>query len=266
MNKYVRSAAFGAAAAVMSLSVSAAVVYDIAVDHPSETGTAASVLATGLGGVGVTAFHGGTDPSWNVMASALTSSDVLLLGQSSDTFRADASATADILAFVTGGGTLIQLWGTEMSLFSSLVGTSIASGFTTSTGTTFSKTAAAAGTSFDGTADPLASASNHGGISLAALGGGTSIYQSATHSHVTMYSVGAGTVAFLSWDWCCGDSGTTRADWDAVMLAAATYGDAANVSEPTSLAVLGLGLVALSAARRRRVVVPAVQAAERQAA
>jgi hypothetical protein len=69
---------------------------------------------------------------------------------------------------------------------------------------------------------------------------------------------GAGSVTFLSWDWCCGDTPTTRGEWDSALLAAATYaGGFAKIEVPTlsewSLIVMSslLALSALVVVRRR---------------
>lgn len=249
MKNQLRAFALAAVCAFTSTQALATVIYDTSVHHSSQVGTAATLLATNLGGVGTATFSGSSSGAWTTMAGTLGAGDVLLLGQGSRADLADAASKTAIKSFVESGGTLLQLWGWNMQVFSEVVGATITSNWTTSTGTTFAKTAAAAGTSFATTAASLTSASDHGGISLAALGGGTSIYEGGGYSHVTMYNVGSGSAGFLSWDWCCAASTSTRADWDDALFAAATY--TSSVPEPETIALLGLGLLGLGLRKRK---------------
>lgn len=262
MTKYTKPLAIGFAMLLTSATASAAVVWDTNVHHSTEVGTAAGVLAGSLG-TGTSSFSGASGGGWAGAVAGLSAGDILLLGQASRTDILSAADSAAIGAFTAAGGTVIQLWGdtaavTSHSLLSSLSGDSLvwtSGGSTSSPNPT--KTAAAAGTSFGGIppAMTLVTASNHGGITLGSLGGFTSMYETASASHVAVKGLGAGTLAFVSWDFCCSASAATRASWDDVLFAAATY--SANVSESATLGLMLVGLAGIGVARRRRQSVPA---------
>lgn len=223
----------------------AAVVYDSTVNHSSNVGTAAGVLAGSLGTV-FSSFSGGSAAGWTAMVAGLASNDVLLLGQSSNVSNANS---ADVAAFVNGGGTVIQLWGSDMSLANAITGNS----FVYSYGgipASIAQTANAVGTSFAGLSAPLPGLNDHGAITVASLGSAVSMYEESGLSHVAVQAVGSGAYAFVSWDFCCGHSPSELAEWDDVLYAAATY--TAPVPLPAGLPLVMGGLATLAMLRRRQ--------------
>ena len=246
---------FAATVVVASFGVaqtaSAAVVYDTTVDHSSQVGTAAGVLAGSLR-TGTSSFSGANGAGWAAMVSGLAASDVLLLGQSSRTNNASHAA---VKSFVEGGGTVIQLWSevsSSLAMGSAITGNTFSFIYGGSSGSSITKTANAAGTSFAG-ATPVATltgASNHGGITTGSLGSAVSMYENGAVSHVAVQGVGLGTYAFVSWDFCCSASATTRSEWDAVLYSAATY--TAAVPLPAGLPLMLGAFAALGLARRRK--------------
>lgn len=238
------------AACLFTGAANAGVIYDSFVHHSSEVSAAAAGLAASLG-TGYSSFNGSSSASWSSVTASLSSGDVLLLGQASQTSNANSS---DIFDFVFGGGTVIQLWGPDASLglLNSVTGGSNVWSYGGIPGAdAITATTNVTGTSFDGLG-ALTGASDHGGITLASLTG-TSMYEYGGLSHAAMWEVGSGRYGFLSWDWCCSASTETRAEWDTVLLAAATYEtDSVSVPVPSSLAILGLGLVGLGFGRRKK--------------
>jgi hypothetical protein len=90
-------------------------------------------------------------------------------------------------------------------------------------------------------------------------GSALNAYELTGVTHVMSAGVDSGSVSFLSWDWCCGDTGSTRAEWDAVMLVAARFSGEPPAGVPTlsewSLFVLStlLATGAFLTIRRRKV-------------
>jgi hypothetical protein len=217
-------------------------------NHPSEAVTQAATLATALGGSTSAGFSGTSDGAWS---AALATANIIIIPQTSSTSALSATTRSNITAWVNGGGRLMAEWTTEnVDLLNSILGSSMTQTFGGSGSGTplIPRTAAATGTSFESAPASLPTLNNHGGIVTTSLPtGALSMYELSGVTHVMVRQVGSGSVAFMSWDWCCGDTPTTRAQWDSALLAAATF-SGAFVVVPTEIPTLSeWGLIIMSA-------------------
>jgi hypothetical protein len=190
-------------------------------DHPTQLSTAANVLASSLGGT-ATPFNASGDAEW---ATAVGAADIILVGQGA-LGSLSVGTVDDITTWTNAGGVLITLWSeNNLDLLNAVSGASMTwigccgSGVGTKQPETF-------GTSFDSAPDTInLSVSNTVPVLDGTLPGTALAAYTDTNSniHVMTMGVGSGSIAWLSWDWCCGDGAGDRAAWDAVLLSAATY-------------------------------------------
>jgi hypothetical protein len=243
----------------MTAASAATIRYSTTDDHPAEIAAAAAKLATSIGGSSAAGFAANDDAAWS---SALAVANIILVGQDAGTGSLSASTRTNIKSWVSSGGVLLVLWDSaNLALLDGVMDSKMTwvSGGSDSGTPLIPKTASAAGTTFATAPAALGTLNNHGGISTSSLPfGANSMYALGTTTHVMVDRVGAGTAAFLSWDWCCGDTPTTRGEWDSALLAAATFaGGFAKIEIPTlsewGLIVMSslLGLTALVVVRRR---------------
>ncbi len=198
------------------------VYYSTNSSHSAEVATAAGVLATSLGGT-ATGFNTSVDAEW---VTALAGAQVILLGQGASISGLSATTETDITAWTNAGGALMGLWTQEnMDLLNLVSGASmtVISCCASGVGTLQPE---AAGTSFDGAPATInLNVSNATGVAAASLPPAAlaAYTDSSGNAQVVTMGVGSGSIAFLSWDWCCSATAQERADWDAAMLSSATF-------------------------------------------
>jgi ribosomal protein L24E len=201
---------------------------DIYVDADQESDNIeASLTAQGHT---VTTFTGTTATEFS---NALAGQDVLVIPEQDNNGLADGSApdlsdaVLDVIRdFVEGGGTLVVSGASSpasSTFLNALFDYSLVEASITGDGP-YAKTDAASGTEFEDEADSLPGNSDVSGFTLGSLpDNATRIYENATHSAVTVFSEGIGSVVFLGWDWLGSDppnDGGEDGGWQSVLDAA----------------------------------------------
>jgi len=203
----------------------------------------------GTGGLGHSVdLYGDNGPGW---AAALGSGAPVILVEQDG---ADGASTAAVKTWIMGGGQLIVLGGgsTEsgMVLLNAIFGTSMTTEFS-SIPQTFTKTAAAVGTTFADDPTNLIGLSTHHEVSIGALPVGSQVFWEGAGEAIVFRSIlGDGDVFYIGYDFCCGGTQALRDDWYDVLDSAIEYHTA--IPEPGTLALFGLGLAGLGVVRRRK--------------
>lgn len=220
--------------------------------HSGDIATAASLLAGSLGGTAV-GFDGNVGAEW---ATATANASVIFQGQSAQVASLSPAERSNVASFVSGGGTLLLLRATEnLDLMNEILSTSMTAGSSTSGSglPAIPRTTAGDGSSFAGAPATLPTLNDVQPINTASIPGSVlNAYELTGATHVASGILGSGSVTYLSWDWCCGDTPAQRADWDAGLLAAAGFSpeepEAVPVARPLvtiplclTLALLGVG-------------------------
>lgn len=249
------------AVGAMSAANAAVIRYITGVDHETNIATAATKLATSLGGSTATPFTGLDDVTWSgVMASA----NIIFIGQSAGLASLTATTRANLATWVNGGGVLIVLWDSEsLTVVNGIMGASMTwTSPPCCDSVPIPKQSAAAGSTYDSSPATLPRLNDHGAIVASSIPAtALNAYDLAGVSYVMSANVGAGSVSFLSWDWCCGDTTADRDAWDNALLSAATFSGFASPRAQASIPTLSewglivmaslLALTALVALRRR---------------
>lgn len=225
--------------------------------HSGEVATAASNLATSLGGSTATSFTGTDDATWT---SLLASADIVFLGQSSSTSSLSPATRTNIRNWVNGGGVLLVLRDEQnLALLNDVLDSSMVYGDAACCDNVpIPRTPAAAGTSYASAPATLPRLNDHGVVQSSIPTGAVSAYELGTDSYLLSAGQGAGSVTFLSWDWCCGDSPADRAAWDSALLAAANFSGGGGAAAPIptlsewALMTMAVALAALALVRLRQ--------------
>ena len=174
-----------------------------------------------------------------------------------------AAAINTITSFVSSGGGLIVAGASNFvahasdDFLNSVFGFGVLNSEFGAGGTSAINAGNAAGTAFAG-GPALVSNFNATHPILAGLpGGALSIYDaSGGGSSVFLMQFGLGQIVYLGWDWFnAAPIGSNDGGWLAILDSAVTQvSTPVSVPEPGTLALLGLGLVAMGFARRKRAV------------
>jgi hypothetical protein len=224
--------------AAVSMANAATIRYYTPTDHSSAIATAASNLAASLGGSTATSFTGFDDATWT---SVLASANIIFIGQDAGTSALSATSRTNIRNWVNAGGVLLVLRdGDNLTLLNNVLSSSMV--FNGSVGCCdnipIPRTPAAAGSTYASAPATLPRLNDHGTIVTSSVPvGALSAYTLGTDTYLMSAGLGAGSVTFLSWDWCCGDSPAERAAWDSALLAAASFSGFAPVG-PTEIPTL----------------------------
>ncbi len=246
---------YGAALLLVSgLASAQSVYYSDNTSHSGEIATAAAELAASLGGAAVP-FDGSSDGEWG---TALASASVIFQGQSGQVAGLSPAVRSDIADFVSGGGALLLLRSSEnIALMNEILGTTMTDGTSTSGSGTppIPRTSAGDSSNFASAPASLPTLNDHLTIDTASIPPSVlSAYELSGETHVASASFGSGSVTYLSWDWCCGDTPAQRAEWDMALLAASGFtAIAVPVTNPVVLGMLSfmLALFGIQYLRRR---------------
>ena len=164
---------------------------------------------------------------------AVAASPVVVIPRLANGDLASSLTVAEIASlqnFIRWGGTLIVHSSPFTTRSASLINTLLAplSAAVTESITydTFTRTAAASGTTFANNYNTLSSQSDSDSLAIASLpAGSSSIYSSSGQSIVTVLPYGSGRVIFLGWDWYeAVPLGCQSGGWLPVLASAVTYG------------------------------------------
>lgn len=224
-----------------ALASAQTVYYSSNTSHSTDIATAAAELAASLGGSAVD-FDGNNAAEW---ATATASADVIFQGQSGQVASLSPAERSDIANFVNGGGALLLLRSPEnLDLMNEILGTTMTtSGSTSGSGLPeIPRTADGDASSFASAPATLPTLNDKLPIDTASIPGSVlNAYELSGATHIASSGFGSGSVTFLSWDWCCGDTPEQRADWDSALLAAAGFAVLPAVPVPVANpAVLGM--------------------------
>lgn len=243
--KKLRLWVFGAACFLVSALASAQTVYySSSTSHSGDIATAAAALAASLGGSAVD-FDGDNAAEW---ATATANADVIFQGQSGQVASLSPAERSDIADFVSDGGALLLLRSTEnVDLMNEILGIAMTtSGSVSGSGLPdIPRTADGDASNFSTAPSVLPTLNDKLPIDTASIPGSVlNAYELSGATHIASATFGAGTVTYLSWDWCCGDTPEQRADWDSALLAAAGFTPRPAVPVPVANPVV-LGMLSL---------------------
>ncbi|MHC4952568.1 MAG: PEP-CTERM sorting domain-containing protein [Planctomycetota bacterium] len=202
-------------------------------DHPVDTAVHSPAGTVGLDGRGwTTTVHTDDAGGW---AAALAGGAPIVVEQRG----ADFAGLGAVSAWVGAGNRLVILGDfgglSNTNLLNGLVGGAMTFDAAGADFEPFAKTAAAAGTTFADDAATLFGLSSHHEITSALAPGGTTYYSGAGDPIVARWSVGAGDVFYVGWDFCCGGTAAQANDWYGVLESSLTF---SAVPEPGMLSML----------------------------
>lgn len=113
------------------------------------------------------------------------------------------------------------------------------------------QTAAVTGTTFADDPLNIYTASSTHPITIGNAGIDEVFYTGTDGDWVTRSIIGSGDMFYLAWDYCC-VSETVSDGWYAVLDSAINY-ESVSVSEPSILALFGLGLAGIGFARKKKI-------------
>ena len=154
---------------------------------------------------------------------------------------------------MSAGGTVIILGGNN-SITNTLFGMTESYAFAGADLESFGKTAAATGTTFADDAATLRGLSSHHEVTSSVPAGITVYYGTPGNEIVFGKGVGAGSLFYLGWDYCCGGSLAQGNDWYGVLDSAIAFDSTAVIPLPAGLPLMlaGLGACGILARRRRQ--------------
>jgi hypothetical protein len=232
------------AGSVVASPVAGATVIGYTQGHGLDTGQ------LGLHGDSVINFSGAEDAGLTAALAASGTYDVLMIGESTSlNLPYDPANVTALQNYVSNGGEVIVTGAhnAEDDFLNAMFGFStVQTAAPCCETSTFTIQPGVAGTAFAGGPATLTDPSYTPPVLNAP---GTVLYANGSLTAAFMAPYGAGTVVYLAWDFCCGNT-TATAPWYDVLDRAL---EAHAVPTPGSLALLVIGAAAAAAARRRNV-------------